>query len=401
MQIATKMMLFVIAIQMDEMESNNFIHSRYQKKFYRKLTKLQLQRRRRHRRIPRCALLAPKQSAWRRVYESGSDQALITMTGLDFETFHFIEPDFKYFYDRYSPYSKEGAIVALQLDADDNVLKGHPRLMSAADGLGLVLTWTRTRGSTMVLELIFGMTQTSILDYLAFCSHILINVLMGKEDAKIKRPAIEKNQEYKQAVLQPHPLLEDVWCTMDGLKLMLECAGDDVVQNRFYNGWTCDHYVGAVIVFCPDGTIPMCCYNVPGTVHDSNIAAIGNIYDKLGTIYNLTGGKCTVDSAFARNTYPFLIKSRKPSPDMTLDDIEVARDATSMRQSSEWGMRAFQSSFPRIKDRITIEYRGQRKLMMKLMIHLYNLRTRKVGINEILNVYMPALDEDVNQLYIN
>jgi hypothetical protein len=140
---------------------------------------------------------------------------------------------------------------------------------------------------------------------------------------------------------------------------------------------------------------------VPGTVHDSNIAVIGNIYDKLGAIYNLTGGKCTVDSAFARNTYPFLIKSCKLLPDMTLDEIEVARNATSMHQSSEWGMRAFQASFPRIKDCITIEYRGQRKLMMKLMVHLYNLRTRKVGINQILNVYMPALDEDVNQLYIN
>ena len=31
MQIMTEMMLFAIAIQMDEMESNNFIHSRYQK----------------------------------------------------------------------------------------------------------------------------------------------------------------------------------------------------------------------------------------------------------------------------------------------------------------------------------------------------------------------------------
>ena len=98
---------------------------------------------------------------------------------------------------------------------------------------------------------------------------------------------------------------------------------------------------------------------MPGTVHDSNIAIIGNIYDKLEAIYNLTGGKCTVDSAFARNTYPFLIKSRKPLPDMTLDEIEVARDATSMHQSSEWGMRAFQASCPHIKVCITIEYRGQ------------------------------------------
>ena len=162
------------------------------KKFYRKLTKLQ--RRQRQRRIPRCALLAPKESAWGQVYESGSDHELITMTGFDFETFHFIEPDFRYFYDRYSPYSKEGVIVALQRDGDDNVLKGCPRLMSAADGLGLVLTWTRTRGSTMVLELIFGMTQTSILDYLAFCTQILVHILKGKDDAKIKLPPIKNSR---------------------------------------------------------------------------------------------------------------------------------------------------------------------------------------------------------------
>ena len=31
MQIATKMMLFAIVIQMDEMDWNNFIHSQYQK----------------------------------------------------------------------------------------------------------------------------------------------------------------------------------------------------------------------------------------------------------------------------------------------------------------------------------------------------------------------------------
>jgi hypothetical protein len=40
-------------------------------------------------------------------------------------------------------------------------------------------------------------------------------------------------------------------------------------------------------------------------------------------------------------------------------------------------------------------------LMMKLMVRLYNLQTRKVGINQFLNVYMSPLDEDVNQLYIN
>ena len=69
---------------------------------------------------------------------------------------------------------------------------------------------------------------------------------------------------------------------------MLECAEDDDVQNRFYNGWICDHYIGDVLVFCQDGPIPISCHNMPGTVHDSKIAVIGNIYNKLGEIYNLT-----------------------------------------------------------------------------------------------------------------
>ena len=64
------------------------------------------------------------------------------MTGFNFEAFNFLKPDFKYFYDRYSPYSTYGVIVALQLNGDDGVLKGQPRLMSAANSLGLVLTWT-------------------------------------------------------------------------------------------------------------------------------------------------------------------------------------------------------------------------------------------------------------------
>ena len=88
-------------------------------------------------------------------------------------------------------------------------------------------------------------------------------------------------------------------------------------------------------MFCPDGTIPICCYNVPGTVHDSNIAVIGNIYNKLEEVCNTTGGKSTVDSAFARNNCPFLIKSCKPSLEMSIDDMEVAKDATSMRQPAE------------------------------------------------------------------
>ena len=72
-----------------------------------------------------------------------------------------------------------------------------------------------------------------------------------------------------------------------------------------------------------------------------------------------------------------------------------------MRQSAEWGMRAFQSSFPRIKDRIHWEVFGKRKTMMKMMIMLFNFRTRTIGINQILNVYKKHLEEDASMRFRN
>ena len=46
----------------------------------------------------------------------------------------------------------------------------------------------------------------------------------------------------------------------------------------------------------------------------------------------------------------------------------IACDATSMPQSAEWGMRAFQSSMPRMKDRMKFEERGEQKVTLTMMI---------------------------------
>ena len=72
----------------------------------------------------------------------------------------------------------------------------------------------------------------------------------------------------------------------------------------------------------------------------------------------------------------------------------VNREATAMRQSSEWGMRALQSSFPRLKDRFIYEETGERKIILKMMVLLFNVRSRRVGINQILNTYMPSLESN-------
>ena len=79
-------------------------------------------------------------------------------------------------------------------------------------------------------------------------------------------------------------------------------------------------------------------------------------------------------------------------------DLAQKRDATSMRQSAEWDMRLLQASIPRLKDTIRFEDRGDRGLMLKLAVLLVNLRSRMVGINQICNVYMPALKRSVDEV---
>jgi hypothetical protein len=66
-------------------------------------------------------------------------------------------------------------------------------------------------------------------------------------------------------------------------------------------------------------------------------------------------------------------------------------------QTAEWGMRMIQTSVPRIKDRFVYEERGKRRIYLKLLILLYNMRARMVGINLIRNTYMRHLMRDANK----
>jgi len=179
---------------------------------------------------------------------------------------------------------------------------------------------------------------------------------------------------------------------MDGLKLYLKTSADWASENNFYNDWKHNHHVRAVIVFCPVGTIPIFGFNVPGSVHDSLMAEWESVYDKLGRVYPCCGGKCTVDSAFSRKNHPYLIKSSQEFA----ANVQWNAEATSMRQSAEWGMRALQASFPRLMDRFIYEEYGKRRVMFKMIQLLFNLRARRVGINQIRSTYMRALHLNEN-----
>ena len=49
--------------------------------------------------------------------------------------------------------------------------------------------------------------------------------------------------------------------------------------------------------------------------------------------------------------------------------------------------------FPRLKDRIRLEDQGERKILLNTAILLYNYQASTVGINQILNVFMPKEEQ--------
>ena len=177
----------------------------------------------RSRKIPRSCLQNQSESIWRKVYEAQNDQGLITLTGFDCASFVSLCEIFAPVFDSYTPFIPSGTSC---FEREKLKNKGWKQKIRPEDCLGLVLAWTRTRGSLMALQLILGMTFTNLNDYLLFAKRIIIKVLRKDQRAHVRIPSSEKIEEYKEMVRNRHPFLNDVLCTMDGLKITLEQSGD-------------------------------------------------------------------------------------------------------------------------------------------------------------------------------
>ncbi len=210
---------------------------------------------------------------------------------------------------------------------------------------------------------------------------------------------------YKANFGERHPLLHDCWATISELKLYLQQAGNTEILEQFYNGWTHNHYVTSVFYFCPDETIQIAFFNVPGSVHGSQVVEVGKFYSKLEHVYDTMGGECCIDSALGSIERDFLLKwgqdllgSSAPTCHKQNLEHQLRQQTTSARQMAEWGMLSIQTSFPRIKDQfIYKELQGEQQTVMKMLVLLYNMQVRVVGINQINNTYMRHLNRNANK----
>ncbi len=129
--------------------------------------------------------------------------------------------------------------------------------MQPEDCLGLVFVWTCTRGSLIVLQLIFRLTFSNLSVYLRFGMRLIVETFQNNPLARLRISSADDVETFNAAFTEQHPLSNDCWATMDDLKLYLKTAGNAEFQECFYNRWTHDHYVTSVFCFCPDGTFQL------------------------------------------------------------------------------------------------------------------------------------------------
>ncbi|KXN89021.1 hypothetical protein AN958_06372 [Leucoagaricus sp. SymC.cos] len=349
----------------------------------------------RRRYLIRADLLPDPQGAtpWQILYGGRNDRAFITTMGLDTITFQDILN--KGFEELWNSYAITRADIA-----SDATPRAYRRSLDAPGALGLILHWLSSTMHDVSLCEIFALTPVTVSQYIIFSLQILLNTLHRMEAACIRWPIGDEFQELNGLIIDRHPLLTGAFGSMDGLNLPVQTSSDENIENATYNGWLHSHCVSSIFVFAADGAIIACNLNVPGSWHDSRVAQ--PIYDKL-KYYTPEGYYLVADTAFPCGSLDIEgkihvpLKDGAPLPQDYQERkqlVDFTHSLTSYRQTVEWGMRALQGSFSRLRIPLSINYSEFRGDILEVVSHLHNVHTHCVGINQIRSIYMPLWNDE-------
>ena len=195
------------------------------------------------------------------------------------------------------------------------------------------------------------------------------------------------------------PRVRDVIGFTDGLSIPVQCASDINRQTTDYNGYHHDTMCNNVFCFAPTGKIIYSCINFPGSFHDSQVSVglINVVLEHIGRY------KICVDQGFPRSGDMFdkFVGSMSQrtrenlAPAMRQYLLQRHNMYVSLRQSSEWGMRALQGTFTRLKSRLTSN-KLKRKYIIGSIVLLHNFRAHYVGLNQIATVFNPLYEQCLN-----
>ena len=252
---------------------------------------------------------------------------------------------------------------------------------------------------TKHLCLIFGIIPTTANKIILWMLKEVCTKLKNNEFAKISFPDHAKMAEFAAMIQVREPMVDNVIGFVDGLSLPIQCSDDEYMQNAAYNGYSHDTCCNNVFAFLPAGKVIYCSHNYPGSWHDSTVATdlINVVVEKIGHY-----AMC-VDQGFPRSgdlhgrfVGPMTQRMRrKLSPQIAQYLLSLHEKYISLRQASEWGMRALQGTFSRLKSRLTSDDRKRSKIILSIVL-LHNFRTDFVGLNQIATVFNPHYDQYCN-----
>jgi hypothetical protein len=77
----------------------------------------------------------------------------------------------------------------------------------------------------------------------------------------------------------------------------------------------------------------------------------------------------------------------------------MCRQHRQLQQRAKWGMRVLKRLFPQLTVPIVYEELGEHKIVIEVVVLLYNWRANTVGLNQIRTTFMPFLDQDYCTLH--
>ncbi|CAE7160568.1 unnamed protein product [Rhizoctonia solani] len=258
------------------------------------------------------------------------------------------------------------------------------------------------------LQETFALVPSVLSRYLEFSLGILATVLRENiREARICWPTPAEMGAYAKTIRKRHRNIVGAFGFMDGLSLPVGTSSDPEIEQSTYNGWLHSHRITNVLVFAPDGCIISAQVNAPGSWHDSRTAT--NVYQQLRT-KTPNGYFLIADTAFPRVGADLAGKIQTPlkerarladDPNEAAQQIAYSNSITSARQPAEWGMRALQGAYGRLRMPLDINNPIGRRVLIETCLRLHNLRTRLIGINQIKRVYMPVWGSETPKLITN
>lgn len=341
----------------------------------------------------RAALIHPKSTtAWRQLLSCGTSADFIVSINLDRDTFFNVLltlfTDERASVNYGSPYRTKPKT------------RGRNADISTVDLLGLALWYVKSSDRQFKMGTIFGLVPSNLSVWIDYSLQVLLRLCVKKRhpDLRIEWPSESEMKESAELLSKNRrngSLLQKIFGVLDGGRLPCADYTDSDVQNAFYEGYTTSVEVTNLFAFNFKGELIHAAVNFPGSYHDSRLANNSGLINPLLQEKTPRGYAILCDSAFtaSKEVEGKIVRGRKVnercdvmSEEMAAIDIILQRVLPSERQSAEWGIRAFKAPFGLLRLPMSADSEKRRTILL-VCCHLLNLRTRRVGLNQIRTVY--------------